>query len=112
MTLKYIHVSRGKIFYDYMIENGVDRVRAYEAFECIRKGYAVSVKHKDEWKHLEIPEGIKNVAKNYRYVFPRAHCIGYVLGYVKLAYYAKVDGKVFGRIIFGKKINRIYILKI
>ena len=90
-------------FYDYMIENGVDRVRAYEAFECIRKGYAVSVKHKDEWKHLEIPEGIKNVAKNYRYVFPRAHCIGYVLGYAKMAYYAKVDGKMFGRVVFEKK---------
>ena len=90
-------------FYDYMIESGVDRVKAYEAFECIRKGYAVSAKHNDEWKHLKISERIKNVAKNYRYVFPRAHCIGYVLGYAKLAYYAKVDGKVFGRIIFGKK---------
>lgn len=90
-------------FYDYMIESGVDRVKAYEAFECIRKGYAVSAKHNDEWKHLKISEGIKNVAKNYRYVFPRAHCIGYVLGYAKLAYYAKVDGKMFGRVVFGKK---------
>ena len=103
MTLKYIHVFTREDFYDYMIENGVDRVRAYEAFECVRKGYAVSVKHKDEWKHLEIPEGIKNVAKNYRYVFPRAHCIGYVLGYAKMAYYAKVDGKMFGRVVFEKK---------
>lgn len=90
-------------FYDYMIENGVDCVKAYEAFECIRKGYAVSVKHDEEWMQLEIPEGIKNVAKNYRYVFPRAHCIGYVLGYAKLAYYAKVDGKMFSRVVFGKK---------
>ena len=61
------------------------------------------MKHKDEWMHLEIPEGIKNVAENYRYIFPRAHCIGYVLGYAKMACYAKVDGKIFGRIVFGKR---------
>ena len=51
---------------------------------------------------MPIPDEIKEVAKNYLYLFPRAHCTEYVLTYARLAYYAKVDSRAFSKVKFKK----------
>lgn len=90
-------------FFDYMIEAGIDRELAFSASEKIRKGHATSSgKYKDLFFELPIPDEIKEVAKNYKYVFPRAHCIEYILLYARIAYYAKIDSRAFGRIVIKK----------
>jgi len=90
-------------FFDYLLEAGIERTFAFTVSERIRKGHANSAKFKDSFNQLSIPEEIKDVARNYLYIFPRAHCIEYVLMYARLAYYAKVDSRAFSKVMFSKK---------
>lgn len=90
-------------FFEYMLSEGIDRALAFEASEQIRKGRgAATGKFSDEYFSLPIPDEIKELSKQYRYVFPRAHCVEYMLGYMKLAYYAKIDGRAYSKIVFKK----------
>ncbi len=90
-------------FFDFLLETGVDKALAFDVSEKIRKGHANSAKFKDSFNTLQIPEEIKEVARNYLYIFPRAHCIEYMLIYARLAYYAKIDSRAFSKIMFKKK---------
>ena len=91
-------------FFDHMIKMGVERTLAFETSEKIRKGHANSCgKYKEQFFELPIPDEIKEIAQYYRYVFPRAHCIEYILIYARLAYYAKTDSRAFSKIVFKKK---------
>lgn len=92
-------------FFDYLVENGVDRPRAYKASEFIRKGKASAIHPltPEQQKQLGIPDAAAEVAKNYSYLFPRAHCIELVLALARLAYYAKSDKRTFNQIFFKKK---------
>ena len=88
-------------FFDYLLEAGIDRALAFDASEYIRKGYACSVgERKEQFDALQIPDEIKEVAGNYRYIFPRAHGVEYILLYAQLAYYARIDSRAFSKIIF------------
>ena len=90
-------------FFDFLLETGLDRAFAFDVSEKIRKGQANSAKFKDSFNALQISEEIKEVARNYLYIFPRAHCIEYLLIYARLAYYAKIDSRAFSKIMFKKK---------
>lgn len=94
-------------FFDFLVESGVERELAFEASEMIRKGQGSEKAHSSRWyekfQALPIPEDIKEVAKNYLYLFPRAHCVEYILIFARLAYYAQVDSRAFSKIVFKKK---------
>ena len=91
-------------FFDYLLESGLERSLAFEASERIRKGHACSTKeNKELFDSLPIPDDMKEVARNYWYVFPRAHGIEYILLYAQLAYYARIDSRAFSKIMFKKK---------
>ena len=100
---KYPCVTR-EDFFDYMVECGLDRATAYKFSEIIRKGRSP---REPEFDALPIPEELKNVAKMYAYVFPRAHCIEYLLMYARMAYYMKWDSRVYSSVINKKKNNFI-----
>lgn len=87
-------------FFDYLVECGCDREDAFRFSELIRKGRAPRTPELDE---LSIPEELKNVAKMYAYLFPKAHCTEYVLMYARLAYYMKWDSRVYSSVINKKK---------
>lgn len=87
-------------FFDYLTEEGFDRKFAFDISEHIWKGHANSSKFREEFEALQIPNEMKAVAGNYLYVFPRAHCIEYMLIFARIAYYAKIDSRVFGKIVF------------
>lgn len=89
-------------FFDYLIDENIDRKLAFEVSERIRKGHANPKRHKDDFYTLPIPEDIKNVARNYCYLLPRAHCVEYILIYARLAYYAKIDSRAFSKTVFKK----------
>lgn len=90
-------------FFDYLVDLGIERELAFDVSERIRKGHSNSPRHKEEFDSLPIPEEIKEVARNYLYVFPRSHCIEYILIFARLAYYAKIDSRAFSKIVFKKK---------
>ena len=91
-------------FFDYMVECGLERAEAFKWSEMIRKGRSPREPKFDE---LPIPEELKNVAKMYAYVFPRAHCIEYLLMYARMAYYMKWDSRAYSSVINKKKNNFI-----
>ncbi|MGN0169143.1 MAG: hypothetical protein ACI39H_00075 [Lachnospiraceae bacterium] len=86
-------------FFDYLVECGLEREEAFYFSELIRKGRATRSPEMDK---LSIPDELKKVAKMYRYVFPRAHCIEYMLMYARLAYYLKCDSRVYSAVINKK----------
>lgn len=90
-------------FFDHLIKEGFDRNFAFDVSERIRKGHANSPRFSDEFNALEIPDDLKEVARNYMYVFPRAHCVEYMLIYARIAYYAKIDSRAFSKIVFKKR---------
>lgn len=98
---KYPCVTR-EDFFDYMVECGLERAEAYKFSEIIRKGRS---SREPEFDALPIPEELKNVAKMYAYVFPRAHCIEYLLMYARMAYYMKWDSRVYSSVVSKKKNN-------
>ena len=103
-TFKKYHCFTREDFFDHMISMGVERTLAFDTSEKIRKGHANSCgKYKEQFFDLPIPDEIKEIAKNYLYVFPRAHCIEYILIYARLACYAKADSRAFSKIVFKKK---------
>ena len=86
-----------------MLESDIERSLAFDASECIRKGFACSVgERKERFDALEIPDEIKEVARNYLYLFPRAHGVEYIFLYSQLAYYAQTNRQAFSKIIFKK----------
>lgn len=87
-------------FFDYFIEYGLERKDAFYFSELIRKGKSTRTPELDQ---LSVPEQLKNVAKMYRYLFPRAHCIEHVLMYARLAYYMKWDSRVYSSVVNKKK---------
>lgn len=90
-------------FFDYLLEAGLERSFAFDISEQIRKGKANDTcKFSDEFNALPIPEAIKEVARNYLYIFPRAHCIEFMLMCARLAYYAKIDSRAFSKIVYEK----------
>lgn len=89
-------------FFDYMMECGLKREEAFRFSEIIRKGRSA---REPEFDALPIPVELKNVAKMYAYVFPRAHCIEYLLMYARMAYYMKWDSRVYSAVINKKKNN-------
>lgn len=90
-------------FFDFLLEEGFERSFAFDVSEQIRKGYANSSKFSEEFNSLPIPNAIKEVARNYLYLFPRAHCVEYMLIYARLAHYAKIDSRAFSKIVFSRK---------
>lgn len=100
---KYPCFTREDVF-DCLVEEGVDRKLAYEVSEMIRKGYASSPidKQKEQPQNLSIPAEMLQVAENYRYLFPRAHAIEYILMYAQLACYARMNGRAFSKIVYKK----------
>ena len=79
---------------------GLERKDAFYFSELIRKGKSTRTPELDQ---LSVPEQLKNIAKMYRYLFPRAHCIEHVLMYARLAYYMKWDSRVYSSVVNKKK---------
>ena len=95
---KYPCYSRDDVF-DILLSLDFSRNKAFETSELVRKGLASREKHSDKFESLNLPEGLYDMFKTIRYLFPRAHCCEYILTYSILAYYLKTDSKSFSRII-------------
>lgn len=92
-------------FFDELIKMNLGTEKAFEISEFIRKGIPSnkSSKHIEKFENFDLPEDFKTVARQYRYLFPRSHTSEYLLLYARLAYYAKIDSRIFSKIIYKQK---------
>ena len=97
---KYPCASRDD-FFESLLEAGCPREDAFEISEFIRKGKALSFGHKLEG--FDIPAEIKTLAKKFCYLFPRAHSVETVLLVARLAYYQKMNSRIYSKIIHKTK---------
>lgn len=90
-------------FFEFLVDAGVEKNLAFDVSERIRKGHTHSGKNlRESFYALSIPEDFKEIAGYYLYLFPRAHCIEYLLTYAQSAYYAKINSRAFSKIMFHK----------
>lgn len=93
-------VKKLLVFFEQLMKCGVGREDAYRFSEIIRKGRA----GKDaDFAELPIPESLKNVAKMYLYVWPKAHVVERLLIVARLAYYMKWNSRVYSAVVRKKK---------
>lgn len=87
-------------FFEQLMNYGIERREAYRFSEFIRKG---AIDNKTDFAALTIPEGLKNVAKMYWYVVPKAHVVERLLIVARLTYYMKWDSRVYSVVVRKKK---------
>ena len=91
-TLSKVITTRDDIM-NYLISVGIDNEIAFEIMEYIRKGNArrkpckVWEKYKYIMKNHNIPEWYINSGEKISYLFPKAHSVGYVKNYYRMAWY-------------------------
>ena len=91
-------------FFEFLVDAGVEKNLAFDVSEQIRNGHTHSGKNlRESFYALPIPEDFKEIAGYYLYLFPRAHCVEYLLSYARLAYYSKINNRAFSKIMFHKK---------
>lgn len=87
-------------FFEYFMDCGLDRTTAFKLSEDVRKGKCV---YSPILEEFPIPEELKTLGKMYDYIFPRAHIIENFLTYARLAYYMKLDSKVYSSVVRERK---------
>ncbi len=99
----------------YLIDKGIDREKAFEIMEWVRKGKG---RHglKEEWieelSEKGVPDWYMELLTKILYLFPKAHCAGYVLMSWRLLYYKLYYPKTFykGWLKYGaREIDEDYI---
>ena len=90
-------------FFDHLCTAGYERSRAFEISEFIRRGYASDSreKHQEQLKEYALPADLEALAKRCAYLFPRAHITAYLLQYLRMAKYMKLDRQTYCRVVFG-----------
>lgn len=90
-------------FFEYLIDNGMERSLAFTASEYIRKG-KMAIDNPLHGLNLpfSLPSEIKEIAQNYHYVFPRACAVDIILTYAKFTYYAQTDSIAYSKVKFNK----------
>lgn len=87
-------------FFECFVDCGLDRTTAFKLSEDIRKGKCVNSPILEE---VPIPEELKTLGRMYEYIFPRAHIIENFLTYARLAYFMKLDSKVYSSVVRDNK---------
>lgn len=87
-------------FFEQLMNCGIERGEAYRFSEIIRKGI---VENNKDFEAMTIPEGLKNVAKMYKYVSSKAHVVERLLFVARLTYYMKWNSRVYSTVVRKKK---------
>lgn len=79
----------------YLINQGMDKGRAFKITETVRKGLVAKGKvSKEDWEKMEedmravgVPEWYIASCQKIKYMFPKAHAAAYVISALRLAWY-------------------------
>ena len=58
---------------------------AFNAMEALRKGWFSKPEKREACDKLRLPREFEDLARKFRYVFPRAHGVEYMMLYARLA---------------------------
>lgn len=89
---------------NYLIEMGIEPKIAFEIMETIRKGKPAGNKepfwkdYKDIMKEHNVPEWYIKSCEKIRYLFPKAHAVGYVINSFRIAWYKVHYSDVFYKV--------------
>ena len=110
-TLKDIICTRDDIM-RYLIRQGIDRIKAFEIMEMVRKGKGLNPGAEQDMRNVNVPEWYTESCKKIGYLFPQAHCAGYTDFSLRLAYYKIYHPEEFYKVWFMYNCNIEYIEKI
>ena len=115
-------ISNRADLFNYLIKHGIEKFTAFDIVDFVRKGKAS--KGRDLWKHNRdrykelnekwseyktllkdhnIPEWYIEDAEKIKYMFPKAHAIGYTMNAYKIAWYKVHYPKAFYKVYFKTK---------
>ena len=98
-TLKDIICTRDDIM-RYLIRQGMEREKAFEIMEMVRKGKGLTPKAEQAMLNVNVPEWYTESCKKTGYLFPQAHCAGYTDFALRLAYYKIYHPEEFYKVWF------------
>ena len=89
-TIKEIIPTRDDIMV-YLIIKGVEKGKAFEIMEKVRKGKGLTPEHEELMRAHDVPEWYIESCKKIKYMFPKGHAVAYVtntfrIGYFKINY--------------------------
>ena len=92
-TLSEVISCREDIF-NYLVLIGIDDETAFTIMEFVRKGRARKENWQDEWKKFvrimqehNVPQWYIKSCEKISYLFHKAHSVGYVINYYRMAWY-------------------------
>ncbi|MDP3385805.1 MAG: PolC-type DNA polymerase III, partial [Eubacteriales bacterium] len=85
-TIKHVISTRDDIM-TFLIYQGLDKKKAFDIMERVRKGKGVTEEDVEEMKQKNVPQWYIDSCNKIKYMFPKAHAVAYVTMSVKIAYY-------------------------
>lgn len=94
----------------YLIQKGLPIEKAFDIMETVRKGKAL--KELDKWnefkeimKQYDVPNWYIESCEKIKYLFPKAHAVGYVINAFRIAWYKVHKPKAFYAVYFTIRAN-------
>ena len=108
-------ISNRADIYNYLLKNGIEKNIAFDITEFIWKGKAGNENNVElikKWKEYKIilkkhniPNWYIQDAEKIKYLFPKAHAIGYAINAFKIAWYKVYYPKAFYKVYFKENSN-------
>jgi len=100
-TISEVVAHRDDIMLSLMAQ-GVDRERAYDIMESVRRGNGISNEHMKLLSNCDLPEWYIDSCKKIAYLFPKAHSVAYMIVFFRIAWYKAHYPDVFRKIVESK----------
>ncbi|HHV39424.1 MAG TPA: PolC-type DNA polymerase III [Tepidimicrobium sp.] len=71
----------------YLIYSGLDKMRAFNIMERVRRGQGLTEEDEKEMRKFGIPEWYIESCNKIKYMFPKAHAVAYVTMSFRIAYF-------------------------
>jgi len=71
----------------YLVNRGLDRKKAFDIMEKVRKGKGLSKEMEDDMIAHDVPKWYIDSCKKIAYMFPKAHAVAYVIMALRIAWF-------------------------
>ncbi len=89
----------------YLIQMGVDKKKAFDIMERVRKGKGLREQDEEVMKEQNVPQWYIDSCNTIKYMFPKAHAVAYVTMSVKIAYFKVHYPEAFYAAYFTTKVD-------
>ncbi len=89
----------------YLIQKGVQKKKAFDIMERVRKGKGLREEDEEIMKEQNVPQWYIDSCNKIKYMFPKAHAVAYVTMSVKIAYFKVHYPEAFYATYFTTKVE-------